>query len=204
MTKPFDERPLDESTLNSLIEGFQLISFEWKYLYVNKSVIVQSKCDSKEDLLGYTMMEKFPGIETTEMFKVLERCMKKRISQNLENEFDFPDGTKGWFELRVQPVPEGIFILSADITERKRTELEMKNHVLKIEEMMQMTSHRVRQPVAHILGMTELINKSNNTQAELSKISNYMKQAAISLNDFTKELTDFMHEHKINVMESRS
>jgi len=40
----------------------------------------------------------------------------------MENEFVFPDGTIGWFEIGVQPVPEGVFILSEDITERKRSE----------------------------------------------------------------------------------
>jgi putative nucleotidyltransferase with HDIG domain len=39
-------------------------------------------------------------------------------------EFVFPDGTIGWFELSIQPVPEGILILSHDITNRKRAETE--------------------------------------------------------------------------------
>ena len=34
----------------------------------------------------------------------------------------FPDGSKGWFEVRSQPVPEGIFVLSIDISVRKRAE----------------------------------------------------------------------------------
>ena len=199
MTTPHKEKPLDEGTLNSLIEGFQLISFDWRYLYVNRSVILQSKMNSKEDLLGYTMMEKFPGIDNTPLFKLLHKAMTERVSQNLENEFDFPDGSKGWFELRIQPVPEGIFILSGDITERKRAELEIKNHVKKMEEMMQMTSHRVRQPVAHILGISNLIDAANNTQSEMKKISGYMKDAAIALDVFTKELNDFMLAHKMDM-----
>jgi hypothetical protein len=40
----------------------------------------------------------------------------------MENEFIFPDGGKRWFELSIQPVPEGLFILSIDVTERKRIE----------------------------------------------------------------------------------
>jgi PAS domain-containing protein len=48
--------------------------------------------------------------------------MKKRFSVHMENLFNYPDGSEGWFELSIQPVPEGIFILSMDITERKMVE----------------------------------------------------------------------------------
>jgi PAS domain S-box-containing protein len=33
-----------------------------------------------------------------------------------------PNREVGWFELRIQPMPEGLFILSIDITERKQAE----------------------------------------------------------------------------------
>ena len=48
--------------------------------------------------------------------------MRERVSQNLENEFVFPDRSSGFFELVCQPVQEGIFILSLDITHRKQAE----------------------------------------------------------------------------------
>ncbi len=112
----------DNSTLDSLIEGFQLISFDWRYLYVNSSFVEQSKMNTKKDLLGFTMMEKFPGIEKTEWFKDVRECMTSRISKTIDIEYSFPDNSKGYFELRIEPVPKGIFILSMDITERKKSE----------------------------------------------------------------------------------
>ena len=33
---------------------------------------------------------------------------------------------KAWFELNIQPVPEGIFILSSEVTDRKRAEEEIQ------------------------------------------------------------------------------
>ena len=116
---------LDENTLDSLLEGFQLIDFNWRYIYINKTVAEQGK-SSKKELLGHTMMEKFPGIENTEMFRALQRCMNERISHRIENEFTYPDGTKGWFELRIEPVSEGLFILSVDISEQKKVEEELR------------------------------------------------------------------------------
>jgi len=45
----------------------------------------------------------------------------------MENEFDYPDGTKGWFELSIQSTFEGAFILSVDITERKQAEKDLQD-----------------------------------------------------------------------------
>ncbi len=67
-------------------------------------------------------MDMWPGIESTNVFAVLKRSMEERIPQDLENEFNYPDGTIRWFDLKISPVPEGIFILSVDITERKGAE----------------------------------------------------------------------------------
>ena len=117
---------LDNTIIDHLLEGFQLISPYWRYLYINETVAKHGRC-SKEDLLGYTMMEKYTGIENTEMFKLLEWCMNERVSANMENDFTYPDGTKGCFELRIQPVPEGLFVLSMDVSDRKRAEEELRN-----------------------------------------------------------------------------
>lgn len=115
---------LQSSTLDFLIEGLQVIDPDWRYLYLNDAAVNQSKFPRNE-LIGYTMMEKYPGIENTSMYAVLEKCMKNRKPDKIENEFEFPDGSTGWFELRIQPVPEGIFILSMDISERKSRELNL-------------------------------------------------------------------------------
>ncbi|MBL7884586.1 MAG: PAS domain-containing protein [Bacteroidia bacterium] len=187
---------LSNSTLDNLLEGFQVIGFDWRYLYVNDSVLQQSKYKTKEELIGFTMMEKYPGIEKTEMFKVLQRCMKNRVMEELENEFTFPDNSKGWFELRIEPVPEGLFILSIDITKRKQAELERRKYASGLKEMLFMTSHKVRQPVAHILGISNLLDTSKLSQDELCKIVGYMKGSVESLDSFTKELTAYIHALK--------
>jgi PAS domain S-box-containing protein len=112
--------------IENMSEGIQVISYDWRYLFVNQSLVEQSKL-SKDQLIGSTMMEKYPGIEKTEMFKALEDCMKNRTSKIIENEFIYPDGSKGWMELSIQPDPEGLFILSTDISERKNAQEETNN-----------------------------------------------------------------------------
>ncbi len=114
--------------LDSMLEGCQIIGFDWRYLYVNDAAARQGR-RVREELLGRTMMEMYPGIEGTAMFASLRRCMQKRVSHRMENEFTFPDGGSGWFELRIAPVPEGVFVLSLDITERKRMEHDLSKRM---------------------------------------------------------------------------
>ncbi|MCW4044299.1 MAG: PAS domain S-box protein [Candidatus Bathyarchaeota archaeon] len=111
-------------TLDNMIEGCQIISHDWRYLYVNDSAAKHAHL-AKEELLGKTMMEVYPGIEKSKMFAELQQCMQKRVSKLMENEFTYPDGRKSWFELRIHPAPEGIFVLSIDITDRKQMETKL-------------------------------------------------------------------------------
>jgi PAS domain S-box-containing protein len=48
--------------------------------------------------------------------------MEERSYQRMEDEFTFPDSSKALFEFSILPVPEGIAILTLDITDRKRAE----------------------------------------------------------------------------------
>ncbi len=124
-----------KSTLDKMLEGCQLIGPDWRYLYVNEAVAKHGRY-TKEKLLGHTMMEMYPGIENTKMFAALRDCMKKHTIHHMENEFVFPDGYKGWFELSFLPVPEGIFILSLDITEKKQAAEERRQSEEKLDAML--------------------------------------------------------------------
>jgi two-component system, cell cycle sensor histidine kinase and response regulator CckA len=77
-------------------------------------------------LLGRTMGECYPGIEQTEMYSLLTGCIQRNERGRMENEFVFPDGSRGWFEILIQPVPQGALILSVDITERRRMQEQLR------------------------------------------------------------------------------
>lgn len=109
------------STLDSMMEGCQIISFDWTYLYLNDTADKHNR-RPKEELLGKRVMDCWPGYEQTEIYACEKKCMEDRVSLHKEVEFIFPDGSKGWFDVSIQPVPEGIFALSIDISERKMAE----------------------------------------------------------------------------------
>lgn len=114
--------------LDRLLEGCQVIGFDYRYLYVNEAVASQAG-KTRGELLGKTMLECFPGIEESRMFATLRRCMHERTYQRMENELKFPDGTSRFFELRMVPLPEGTCILSLDVTETKTTAHDVNNNL---------------------------------------------------------------------------
>lgn len=113
------------TTLDNMIEGVQIIGFDWRYKYVNETVLKQARM-SKTELIGHTMSEKFPGIEHSGVYRAIKRCFDERVPILLDNEWKHDDGKVSWFTLSIQPVPEGVFILSVDITETVLAEQKLK------------------------------------------------------------------------------
>jgi two-component system, cell cycle sensor histidine kinase and response regulator CckA len=109
--------------LDAILEGFQVIDSSYRYVLVNEAAARHGRT-TPSALLGRTMMECYPGIERAPVFALIRATIEQRSSHLLENAFEFPDGTVGHFELRIQPVPQGACVLSIDITARKDAERE--------------------------------------------------------------------------------
>jgi PAS domain S-box-containing protein len=166
-------------TMDHMMEGAQIIGFDWRYLYVNETLARHAKY-SKEELLGHTVFEKYPGFENTTAYKAFKRCFDERVPIHLENEFTFPDGSSGWFELSFQPVPEGVFVLSVDITERKKAEEELirSKDVLEqrakeleasnadLERFAYVASHDLQEPLRMVSSFLHLLEKKMDGQLD--------------------------------------
>ncbi len=133
-------------TLDKMLEGCQIVGHDWRYIYVNDAAARHGH-RTKEQLIGRTIFECYPGIEDSTVFPMLRRCMNERIGVRMENEFVHRDGSNTWFELSIQPVPEGIFVLSLDMTEQKRDAQKVRdqlNELLRWQEVMLNREERVQ------------------------------------------------------------
>lgn len=74
----------------------------------------------------------------------------------------------------------------------KNAEEHLKDHILGLEEMMFITSHKVRKPVANIIGLTNMLDDFITSPVRLRKLIHFLKLSAEELDSFTKELTEFI------------
>jgi PAS domain S-box-containing protein len=160
--------------MDNMLAGCQIIGFDWRYRYMNNAAAEQGR-RGKEELLGRIMTEVYPGIEDEELFAVIKSCMEERTSHHTEGEFTFPDGAKGWFELRIQPVPEGVFILSVDITERRRAEQRARELAKERERIkilgnfMQTASQEFKTPLSTINARLHMLERVAEPEKRLAQ-----------------------------------
>ncbi len=125
-------QPADFAILDHLLEGCQIIGFDRRYLYVNETAARHGRRTIPE-LVGRKMVDLYPGVEATTMYALIERCLNERTPAEFENAFTYPNGTTAWFDIKMEPVPAGVFILSIDITARKQAETELRDQLHRLE-----------------------------------------------------------------------
>ena len=189
-------------TLDNMIEGCQILGLDWRYRYINPAGAQQNR-QPAAPLIGRTMMESHPGIEATDIFAKIKRSMEERTALHSETEYVFPDGSRGWFEVNIQPTPEGIALFSVDITERRVAEQEIRALNAGLEsrvaqrtaELMEARaaaedasrakgtflanmSHEIRTPMNAIIGLTHLLRRDAHDAKQGERLSHIADAAA--------------------------
>lgn len=197
---------LARDVLDHLLEGCQVVGFDGTYLYVNEAAATQGRT-TVAGLMGRTMMACYPGIDETPMFSVLQRCMNERTPQRMENEFVYPDGSRGFFELRFEPVPLGVCILSLDVTEAKksRTALARTEEQLRQAQKMEAVG-RLAGGVAHdfnnvlsvILSYSEMLLGETLHDARMREDLQEIRDAGVRAAEITRQLLTFSRQQIVD------
>jgi putative nucleotidyltransferase with HDIG domain/PAS domain S-box-containing protein len=169
----------NHSILEGLMEGCQIIDKEYRYCYVNNAAARHGR-KPKEELLDHVMMEVYPGIESTFMFSMLRKCMEERTPVEIENEFFYQDGSSAWFALKMDPIPEGVFVFSIDITPRKKTEIDLQNQLQRLKAL--------REIDIAIVGTTNLTLALRTIQDQLISTLSLDAVAILLLNKNTNNM----------------
>ncbi len=173
-----------QTTMDTMLEGCQIIGFDWRYIYINDAAERHNR-RPKDELLGNLYADMWPGIEFTEVYERIRACLEMRVGHRMDNEFAFPDGTIGWFELDIQPVPEGVFILSVDITQRKHAEHELAKHRDHLEEVVRSRTRELEATNADLDATNEELQALNE---ELDATNEEMRDTNARLEETTEEL----------------
>jgi PAS domain S-box-containing protein len=115
---------LFKNTFDNMLEGCAIFDRGWNYIYMNNAHAGHALLNRLE-ATGKNLFDVVPGFEKSDFYKAYKRTMEERIPQQVEDCFTFVDGTTRWYEARSIPVPDGIFLLTIETTERKKNEQEL-------------------------------------------------------------------------------
>lgn len=186
--------------LEQTLEGIQIINRDWIYVYINTAAANHGRT-SKENLEGRTMMECYPGIETTDLFKDLEYVMKERQLRRVENQFVYEDGSKCWFELYIEPYTDGILIRSIDIDDKKQLESQLyqSQKMEAIGRLAGGVAHDFNNKLAIMLVYCELLkSKLNERNDDLEKHVDKMIDAVLFSSNLTRQLLAFSRKQVLD------
>ena len=111
------------------------------------------------------MMECYPGIENTEVFSKCKKCMETQQSISMENQFIFPGGEVGWFDLYIHPMADGFLILSVDVTARRNAEDALRGKIHDISVLIGSTTDR-EVKLSQLREEVECLKRISNRNAE--------------------------------------
>jgi PAS domain S-box-containing protein len=194
------------STLDNLQEGCQIIDNEWRYTYLNDAACMQAG-KNREELIGRKITDIYPGAEDSALFYKLKQVINNKTRIKTDQEFKFEDGSTRIFSLVCESIPEGIFVLTEDVTEEKKLRDELYLHKMHLEELVRertakleeankelesfsySVSHDLRAPLRHINGFTDLLKKNSGDKFDekglhyLEVISESSKQMGVLIDD---------------------
>lgn len=85
-----------------------------------------------------------------------------------------------------------VISVGRDISELRKAHESQDTHIRTLEEILQKNSHRVRQPVAQLLGIAQILDHSMENENELREMLSYIKVSVSQLDSYTRELNDFV------------
>jgi len=195
-----------QRTLDNMLEGYTILDHDLRYVYVNEVGARQTRLD-RERVLGHTPMELYPNFESTGMYALLRRCARDRAPVQVEEELTLADGTKAYFEVKVQPTPEGLVILSMDTTERRRAAQTRESLEEQLRQSQRMEAvGRLAGGVAHdfnnilsvILGYSEVLLSELRTGDPMRADMLEVQSAALRAAELTRQLLLFSRQQVVD------
>ncbi len=118
--------------LESIADAFIAIDSQWRYTYVNataEKLLVRSR----NELLGRSIWDLFPaeGESNSRVYAEFHRAVNEQVSVKFE---EFSPSLQMYIEVSAYPAAEGLTAYWRDISDRKRTEAELrqKNAILNV------------------------------------------------------------------------
>ena len=156
-----------ETILSSINDGFYVLDRNWRFTYVNDRLCEMIAME-REQILGYSLWDLFSDIVDTDLYGQFHRALNEQTPIHTEY---FYAAWNRWYNHQLYPSPDGLTVLSTDITDRKQAEAEREQLLISEQaareqaetanrikdEFLAVLSHELRSPLNPILGWSKLL-----------------------------------------------
>ena len=184
------ERNQSQEILNSMAEGFALISADWTVLQVN-ALGAEMTGRSQAEVVGRSLWQSYPEVRGTEAAAMYERVRQNGQAETIETPFMLPDGRPIWLEGRAYPLAqERLAIFFRDITARKLIEQELAQSNRRKDEFLAMLAHELRNPLAPIRAASDLLAMGRLDPERIDKLSRVISRQVTHMTGLLDDLMD--------------
>ncbi len=113
------ERDRAHDVLENMGEAFGLLDRDFRLVTVNAQTL-RMEGVAREDLVGRTHWDIWPGSEHSELGQLYRHAMATGQPVSLEHSFTWPDGRQAWLYVNAYPTTDGLALFYRDITHRKQ------------------------------------------------------------------------------------
>jgi PAS domain S-box-containing protein len=175
-----------ENILESITDGFFAVNKEGRITYVNSTFekIIQM---NKTEVLGQFLWTIFPETST---------LTRDPRYQQLDSSIHFDHfyaPLERWLSVSIYPSDEGFTVFFIDITEQHRRIEMIEEQNERLKKINWIQSHEMRRPVANILGLAALFNRSV-ADTENLPIIGHIETSARLLDEMIRKITDYTND----------
>ncbi|MGF7119118.1 PAS domain-containing sensor histidine kinase [Methanobacterium oryzae] len=187
-----------QDILDGIVESYYELDNEWRFVELNKNALMLFG-KSKKDLLGKVIWNVFSNSGYSEFYKHYHKAKRENIDVHFEikSKLDLR-----WYEIHAYPHPQGLYIYSHDITERKEADEELREAHCNLEILVQKRTNELEKAYKSLKEseekFREIFNKANDMISLNEMIDNFPGKF-IEINDVGIKRLGYTKEELLNM-----
>jgi len=194
-----NQKKFTDDILSKIPTEIAVYDSNHNYLFVNPAGV--NKQEIREWLIGKNDFDycqlNGTNYELAEKKRLAFEKLKDYEDAEWIDKIQQPNGSYKYMLRILHPIEgnDKYILTGYDVTDLKLAEETKEDYINNLEQMIFMTSHKVRVPVSNIVGLSKLL-EDPLTQEEQLEVIGHVKGSIDALDNFTRELTYFLHDLK--------
>ncbi|MCB9045668.1 MAG: hypothetical protein H6550_05980 [Chitinophagales bacterium] len=196
----------NQGILRSIIDNYEdsifSVNKKQEYIIFNEAHKQAMKKKYGVDIeTGHSMAE---YINISEDLGIAQELFEKALmgqSSTIEHLFGDDSLFRGMTQIHIFPMKNyedkilGVTVFSKDRSPHHKAQLEKDKYIITLETLLSDVSHKLRRPVASMLGLLQLVDEVKTTD-EMNKLLSFFRESVGEMDDFIIEMSRSLQENR--------